>query len=426
MDRTSAGRRPRQVRSSARWAIVIGGKGTAVPVARSLGAAGVQVAALGAEPWEPVRFSRHCTQYFAPAGRQSDPQDAWMAWLEREARSGAVLIPCSDEGLELIASHAARLAELGYVSSHEPALVRAMLDKAETYRLAREIGVATPRTLVTHDVGDLDPERAGFGFPCAYKPVVSHRFARHFRTKAFIVRNAGELAEAHRLTQAHGLEMMLTEVIHGDDDQLVAYVSHLGADGRPVVEYTHQKLRQWPTGFGLASYAVSGWEPEVARTALRFLRHVGLCGVSEVEFKRDARDGVWKLIECNYRFTIDVVGAADDLPTLAYQRALGIADAPARPVRLGSHLWNPLSDLRSLGSLRRRGQLSAAEWARSLRRPLRTHVFRADDPLPTVGYHAGLAFNVALERVNRRGQGRVTARVAPERGADEVREVVAP
>ena len=45
-------------------------------------------------------------------------------------------------------------------------------------------------------------------------------------------------------------------------------------------------------------------------------------------------------------------------------------------------------------SLRRRGELSAGEWLRSFRRPLRTHVFRADDPLPTLGHHAGVALQL--------------------------------
>jgi predicted ATP-grasp superfamily ATP-dependent carboligase len=317
-----------------------------------------------------------------------------------------VLIPCSDEGLELVARNAGRVSELGYVLSHDPALIQPMLDKAETYRLAREAGVPTPRTVVTDEAGDPNPEAAGITFPCAYKPVVSHLFARRFGSKAFIVRNLDELAEAHRLTRAHGLKMMLTEIIPGDDDRLVSYVSYLDDDGRPLVEYTHQKLRQWPNGFGLASYAVSGWEPDVARSALRFLRHVGLRGVSHVEFKHDPRDGVWKLIECNYRFTIEMVGAADELPVFAYDRARGVADAAAPSVHRGSYLWNPLADVRSLRSLHRRGELDTFEWARSLRRPLRTHVFRVDDPLPTIGHHAGVAFELARERLGRRGRGR--------------------
>jgi predicted ATP-grasp superfamily ATP-dependent carboligase len=362
----------------------------------------VRVAALGVDPWEPVRFSRFCTEYFSPR-ETGDVVAQWLAWLTGARYRGAVLIPCSDDGLELVSRHAARLRALGYVLTHRPELIVPMLDKAATYRLAREAGVPVPRTLVVEQPSDLDPEAAGIGFPCAYKPVVSHRFARHFACKAFIVQTREGLMAAHRRTQAHGLTMMITEIIPGDDDQLVAYVSHLDDGGRPLVEFTHRKLRQWPSGFGLGSYAVSGWDPDVARLALRFLRHVGVSGVSHTEFKRDPRDGVWKLVECNYRFTIEMVGAADDLPVLAYERALGAPGQPLR-VRLGSHLWNPIPDVRSFRARRRQGEIRTVDWLRTLRRPLRAHVFRLDDPLPTAGHHVGVALAVGRGRFGRRGE----------------------
>jgi len=382
-------------------AVILGGRGTAVPVARSLGAAGVPVAALGADPWEPVRFSRFCSHYFWPSAADGDVQAAWLAWLEREARAGGVLIPCSDDGLELVARHDLRLRELGYVTSHDPAVVPATLDKAETYRLAREAGLPTPRTLVVEWSQEPDPERAGIGFPCALKPLASHRFARHFDGKAFIVRDAEELRAVHRLTAERGVRMMLTEIVPGDDDQLVAYVSYLDDAGQPLIEFTHRKLRQWPTGFGLSCYAVNHLEPEVARLGLTFLRHLGLHGVSEVEFKRDARDGVWKLIECNARFTIQIVGAADELPLLAYRRAAGLDETAMPSVRLGTHLWNPIQDLRALRSLHGRSSTAAAGWLRALRPPVRTHVFRPDDPLPTLGHHVGVALYRARARLAR-------------------------
>jgi predicted ATP-grasp superfamily ATP-dependent carboligase len=382
-------------------AVILGGGGTAVPVARSLAAAGVPVAALGVEPWDPVRFSRAGARYFCPPAGH-DVQESWLWWLKRDAPNGGVLIPCSDDGLDLVARHAGRLRSLGYVTTGAPELTSAMLDKAQTYRLAREAGIPTPRTAVVDEAEEPDAEALGVSYPCALKPVVSHRFARHFPVKAFVVEDADALRAVHRLTAARGVRMMLTEIIPGDDDRLVSYVSHLDAGGEPLVQFTHRKLRQWPNGFGLACLAVSGWEPEVAEAALAFLRHVGHRGVSHVEFKRDPRDGAWKLIECNQRFTIEIVGTAPDLPLLVYRQALGIAGAPVPEVNLGRRLWNPVADVRSMRSLRRRGELRTIDWVRSLRGPVDAHVFSRDDPLPTVGYHAG----VALEYVRRRAAHR--------------------
>ncbi len=385
-------------------AVLLGGRPTAVPVARSLSNAGVAVTALGASPSDPVRFSRSCQRYFAPRSTDRNPQETWLNWLEHHAGNGAVMFPCSDDGLELVARHGGRLRDLGYAATGDPRVILAMLDKAETYRLAHEAGIKTPRSVVVGEVEGLDPASADIPFPCAYKPVVSHQFARHFSEKALLVRDNDELRAAHRATSARGLKMMLTEIIPGGDDRLVAYVSYLGQDGQPLVEFTHRKLRQWPNSFGLASYAVSGWEPEVARLALSLLQHVGLRGVSHVEFKLDPRDDNWKLIECNHRFTIEFAGTANQLPVFVQDQALGIRHEPPPSPQLGHHLWDPIPDIRSFRSLHDRAELRTVDWLRSLQTPLDMHVFRADDPLPTIGYHIGLA----LDRT-RKVLGRATA-----------------
>ena len=61
--------------------------------------------------------------------------------------------------------------------------------------------------------------------------------------------------------------------------------------------------------------------------ALRLFRHVGLRGLANVEFKLDPRDGQYKLIECNARFTAAnglVAKSGIDLGRFVYCRAVGL------------------------------------------------------------------------------------------------------
>ena len=51
-------------------------------------------------------------------------------------------------------------------------------------------------------------------------------------------------------------------------------------------------------------------------------------------------------------------------------------------------LWNPMADTRALLAHRRRGELTLLGWLRSLLRRQHFSVFRLDDPMPTLGYHA--------------------------------------
>jgi predicted ATP-grasp superfamily ATP-dependent carboligase len=366
-------------------AVVLGGAANAVSLARSLGAAGVKVYALGTGGLDPVRHSRFAT--YVPFGG-ADPVADWLGWLDR-GPTGAVLLPCNDDGVELVARNRARLVERGYrpvETNDEVAL--AMLDKARTYELARANGIATPATMSVADVSQLDAAASEIGFPCALKPASSHRFARHFTAKAFVVHDPVELAQAFAAVRAKGLDVFLTEIIPGDDDRLCSYYSFLDENGEPLFHFTKRKLRQYPPSFGLASYEASAWDPELAEAGFRFFREIGLRGLATVEFKRDPRDGELKLIECNYRFTASaelVRIAGLDLGRFVYGRLAG-TEPGRRPERFrdGVRLWHPVDDFRAMVALRRTGRISAWQWARSIARRQHFPLFRLTDPLPTV------------------------------------------
>jgi predicted ATP-grasp superfamily ATP-dependent carboligase len=114
---------------------------------------------------------------------------------------------------------------------------------------------------------------------------------------------------------------------------------------------------------------------------------VGLRGVGNVEFKRDPRDGEYKIIECNHRFTAasDLVRHSGiDMPLLAYKRALGLPYDPIRGYRLGVRMWHPIEDVRSLRGYREEGSLTVGAWLRSLWHRQHFPLLSLDDPGPSM------------------------------------------
>ncbi len=366
----------------------------AVSVARSLGRMGVAVHAVGDAAWDPVRRSRYCSSFIDLA---ADTIADRLDWLERRAPRPAVLLPCDDEGLELVARHRSRLLELGYapVEANDEVLL-AMLDKHRTYELARGAGVPAPRTVTVR--GEADVERAveEIGFPCALKPLHSHLFAQHFsaRTKVWEVETEEELrAQLQRMVRL-GLEMLATEILPGGDDRFFSYYSYLDEEGEPLFHFTKWKLRQYPVRFGLATYHASRWDEETAEIGLRFFQGVGLRGIGNVEFKRDPRDGALKLIECNHRFTAanELVRAAGiDVARLAYCRLAGLPPPRLDGFRDGVYLWNPVEDVRALRDYRRRGDLTVGEWSRSLLHRQRFPLLDLRDPGPSLANWSRMA-----------------------------------
>jgi D-aspartate ligase len=369
-------------------AILLGGEAIAVSVARSLGRRGVPVYALGAADVDPVRFSRYCFQ-FVDLGSGEGVQDRWMNWLTRTAGEPRVILPCNDDGLELVARRRPDLEDLGYKSIEaNDSVLLTMLDKATTYDLASRLGIACPKVHSVESPDALERSVEELGFPFALKPRHSHRSVRQFglRKKLFVVRDRAELAAVKAQTTDLGLEVIATEIIPGGDDRLWTCTAYLDENVSPLLHYTRRKVRQYPPGFGRGCYYIVEWDPEVAEVGLAFLRGAGVRGLASVEFKRDERDENLKLIECNHRLdgATELARAGGvDLARLVYARVLGGGGKMSRP-RDGVRLWNPVEDTRSAWQLWRRGELSLRRWFDSLLHPLRFQVFDGRDLKPSV------------------------------------------
>ncbi len=388
----------------------------ALAVARGLSHADIPVYALGHES-DPARWSRH-HELFVDTGAGKQSQERWLAWLERGPHEGIVL-PCNDDALELIVHHRARLEGLGYVLTEaDDGVVAALLDKERTYELARALEVPTPRTITMRTVEDLDLVAESLGFPCAVKPLHSHRFAEHFGAwrKVLLATDADELERVFIDLERIGVAALATEIVPGPDDQFVSFYGYLDEAGETLLRFTKRKLRQNPPRFGLGCYHVTDWNEDVAEAGLAFFRGIGLRGLACVEFKRDARDGRLVLIEGNPRFTAAtglLRAAGVDLGLFTYNRLLGRPLPPVDPrYRRGLHLWVPGTDVRAALAYRKAGDLRLRSWLRSLIGPQRFPVASLEDPgavLGAIGYKLRRALRRRLGLKRSRAETRVRA-----------------
>lgn len=394
-------------------AVVLGGEAIAVSVARSLGPRGVAVHAVGVAD-DPVRWSRWCRE-LVDLGAGDGVGERWLRWFESGAApEGAVVIPCNDDALELVARHRGTLEALGLRPAEAGDRgVLAMLDKEEAYAIARDAGIPAPRTALVRDPAGLRAALDGLGWPVALKPLHSHVFARHYglARKVLLADDPDALVTAFEEPAELGLRMCVTEIVPGDDDAYCSYYSYLDEHGEPLLHVTKRKLRQYPPRFGLGSLHVTDDDPEVAELGLRLFRAAGLRGLACAEFKRDARTGELKLIEVNHRLTLateQLRRAGADLPWFVYSRALGLP-APEIRCRPGVTLWSPGRDVRAYLERRADGDLPLASWLRSVARPHTFLLASLSDPRP--------AFASVAARLRRRA---VAAAPVPSSAAEKV------
>jgi predicted ATP-grasp superfamily ATP-dependent carboligase len=368
--------------------ILLGGEAIAVSAARSLGASGVDVYALGHES-DPVRRSRHCHTFVA-TGSKEGVIERYLDWLEHSGprTQQAVILPCDDYGVEMIAQHRATLTGWGYrpVEGNDDVML-AMLDKEQTYDISRHAGVPTPRTATVTSADEALAQSTGFEYPIGLKATQSHNWAKFSSKKLLTAADPAELQNVSEWAFQAGVSMLMTELIPGGEHLMCTYFSYIDEHGEPLFHYTKSKIRQWPKGSGLTCYQVSDWQPDVVEEGLKFFRAAGLRGVGSIEFKRDPRDGRNVIIECNHRFT----GSSDltrhcgiDIPLLAYNRLAGRPDPPLDRYATGVTQWNPIEDFRSMLEYRRDGEITVRRWIRSVARRQHFPMMSVRDPMPTV------------------------------------------
>lgn len=366
-------------------AILLGGDSNALSAARTLQRLGAPVYAVGGAG-SPVRHSRALTEY-AMLDVGEGAQERWLAWLVRR-RLGGVVIPCADDGVELVARHRAELEAAGYVGPEsDDAVALAMLDKERTYELARAQGILCPRTLVPAGLARVQDAADEIGLPCALKPRRTRaRMPKGFAAKAFVVHTKEELARLHAALSERGVDVIVTEIVAGSDRSLSQYWSYVTRDGERLLELTKHKVRQHPPSFGTGCYQATGPDPELVEAGRRFVEALGVTGFCSVEFKRRPDDGQLTVIECNYRLVDgNVLGLRGgvDAARVVYERALGrrVPQQPEAPAGLG--YWHPVRDLRALPEYRRRGEVSVRGWLKTaLGRPV-TPYFSLRDPRPS-------------------------------------------
>jgi predicted ATP-grasp superfamily ATP-dependent carboligase len=144
-----------------------------------------------------------------------------------------------------------------------------------------------------------------------------------------------------RLASGYGGALMLCEFIPGPDDCGANYNSFC-VRGRPIQEFTAQKVRLKPTSIGFPTVVRSACIGEVLEAGRRMMSALELNGFSCMEFKRDSRDGVYKLMEVNARHNYSgslATACGIDFPYLSYRAARVLSLPPAAEPLAAETFW---------------------------------------------------------------------------------------
>jgi D-aspartate ligase len=349
-------------------------------IARSLGRLGVPIYAVGSSHWEPAFVSRYCRGHFC-----LDFDDAITRILQigRKVGGRPILIPTTDEACLWVADNAATLSGIFRFPMQDVAVVQTLCDKGRMSELARASGVPTPQSMVPRSKNDVARFIDTAAFPVVVKETGGGRLRCRTGGTKFVVQTPRELIELYaKAEDAESPRMIIQEFVPGEDWMFNGYFDE---NSRCLFGLTGKKVRRFPVETGVTSLGICLANETVIRCTTEFMRGIGYRGILDIGYRRDQRDGLYKVLDVNPRIGCTFrLFASENGVDVARALYLDLTGQPVPTAAIPEARKWMVEDFDFFSAFRswRAGKLLLKDWTRSLTGVQETACFAADDPLP--------------------------------------------
>jgi len=235
-----------------------------------------------------------------------------------------VIIPTGDIEALTLSKHKRELEQFYFIPIASFDTIQKLVNKKSFYQLLAQMSVPHPKTYFPEDTAELKLMGQEIDYPYIIKPAYSPVFAKEFHRKCFVINSSSELEQAAEKLTDKNMEVMIQEIIPGKE--IYMFYTYFDTKSEPIAICGYDKLRQFPPDFGCGSLCRSAWKDVPIDSAIQLLRAVDYHGIAEPEFKRDPRDGEYKLLEINARTSTQSrlpAGCGVDVEYIAYLDATG-------------------------------------------------------------------------------------------------------
>ncbi|MGH2345187.1 MAG: ATP-grasp domain-containing protein, partial [Chloroflexota bacterium] len=236
-----------------------------------------------------------------------------------------MLLPSHDGTIEVLRSRRAEFERRAALPLASEAALDLATSKTRTLALAKELGIAVPRSVPVTDFSDLAEAIRDLGCPAVIKPVNSwvERGGVGTRLHCSVASTMDQAKSALEDVLAVGGQAVLQEWLPGKREA----VSLFFARDRFWARFAQVSHREFPPVGGVSVLCESiPLLPEIIRPAESLVRAMNIEGCSMVEFRRD-RNGRPVLMEVNPRMAGSValaISAGVNFPYLLYCWSMGV------------------------------------------------------------------------------------------------------
>ena len=382
--------------------VVTGGGGSenVLGVVRGFGRRKISIMYLDSEPGSMVRYSKYINRRLKCQSIKESDTEFINLLLDfgKQINCRMVIIPTGDRDVLALSKYKHELKQFYHLPVPTFETVQNLVNKKSFYKLLAEMRVAHPKTFFPESLTEL--RSMGREIPYSYiiKPAYSLPFQKKFGRKCFVINSPQELDWAVDRLKGKNLDVMIQEIIPGKETYM-AYM-YFNKKSEPLAVCGYDKLRQFPPDFGCGSLCRSTWRPIPIDLAIQMLTAIGYHGIAEPEFKKDPRDGKYKLLEINPRTSSEnrlPAGCGLDIEYIAYLDVTGqnVKDLVSPSSEI---LWvNDFFDLFSCLIQLKQGKLGITEIFGSFKGKKIHSIAAWDDPIPFLVH----SLNISLAALRR-------------------------
>lgn len=263
-------------------------------ITRHLGKAGHEIHLVGYQEHSLAFYSRYVSsKYIFP-----DPRKDGEAYVDRilqllSQKHFDFLMPVGFRSYQLCAAHREEIRKHTRLVITTDQNISLAISKQKTYEYAARLGVPVPKTYRASSVEELK------NLPLTYPVVIKSPF----ESGKNVVEYARTLGEAEeKFSSMCAKEKLaapdtplLQEYVEGDGYGFFAMYH----GGKCTDYFMHHRIREYPVTGGASVCAESFRDDGLKKLGLTLLDSLQWEGVAMVEFKKDKRDGKYKLMEIN-------------------------------------------------------------------------------------------------------------------------------
>lgn len=372
--------------------VILGGGINALGIIRSFEKTNIPVIAMS---WyhDYGMSSKFCKSVICPNPLNPSELIDFLISYAKGLDAKPVLFATSDLFLMPVIEHKERLSEYYHIPVCDWKTLAPLIKKEELYPLAESLSIPCPKTISVSNINDFDNIRDVLSLPLIIKPSVNINFSKALGSKAFILKtneDFNSLVDRIKQTKLCEEGLIVQEYIPGEATDLYTITSYANKEYDIIGYSIGHKIRQYPPQTGTIISGKVIHVEEILNHAKDFIKSTNFYGISNIEFKKDNRDGSYKLMEINPRtgvWNLSTLESGVNLPLMAYNDILGneISIECNKDKEL---IWmiTPLDFYYALWGFKRKGfpefTISFKEWRKSVRGKKLDACFKWNDPAP--------------------------------------------